>query len=239
MTAAHEIIPLFGELWWQANLVTVGAIVLVIILSLKTSKEQTAKLTIIIGVVMLGREIFFHPYVASLGRWTLQDSLPIHMCGVSAILAGIVMFWRNQTLYEFLMYWGIPGAFHSLLTPEFTQGTEGWLFPDYFLAHGGIILAALYATLVLGMRPRKGSWWRIALWSQIPIAAVFGFNFLINANYMYLAQKPIVDNPFIIGEWPWYILVLEVVGVLHALAVYAPFGMKYWKQQRTPEPGIV
>jgi len=38
-----------------------------------------------------------------------------------------------------------------------------------------------------------------------------------------------VNNPFIIGEWPWYILILEAVGLLHFLIVYLPFGLKYKK----------
>ena len=32
---------------------------------------------------------------------------------------------------------------------------------------------------------------------------------------MYLAEKPLVNNPMIIGEWPWYILGFEILGFLH------------------------
>ena len=43
---------------------------------------------------------------------------------------------------------------------------------------------------------------------------------------MYLAEKPMVDNPFLIGEWPWYIVGLELVLILHIAIIYLPFALK-------------
>jgi uncharacterized membrane protein YwaF len=85
---------------------------------------------------------------------------------------------------------------------------EGFLFMEYFIAHGGIILNALFITLVLGMKPRKGSWWKIALWSHIPLGIVGFLNWLLDANYMYLCEKPMViilsllaNGPGIFSFW--------------------------------------
>jgi uncharacterized membrane protein YwaF len=43
---------------------------------------------------------------------------------------------------------------------------------------------------------------------------------------MYLAIKPNVENPFLIGDWPYYIIGLELAVVLHAILVYLPFYFK-------------
>lgn len=235
----HEVIPVFGQLWWQSNVVTVLIITLVIMLGRRSNPDQVENLARIIGLVLIAREVLIHPYLTSLGKWDIKSCLPLQMCSISAILAGLIMFWRNQWLYEFLYYWGIPGAFHSLLTPEFTLGTEGILFMEYYLAHGGIMLGAFYATLVLGFRPRQGSWWKIALWSQVPIAIVAIINWIIDANYMYLCAKPIAENPLVIGEWPWYILILEAVGLVHFIIVYLPYGLKYYRDRQKLEVGVV
>ena len=40
-------------------------------------------------------------------------------------------------------------------------------------------------------------------------------NYLLDANYMYLAAKPIAKNPMIVGDWPWYILGFELLGFIH------------------------
>jgi hypothetical integral membrane protein (TIGR02206 family) len=226
----HETIPLFGALWWQSNLTTVFIIAAVIWLGKRVPREKAVVIGYVIGTILIARAILIHPYQVYLGRWNIHSNLPLQMCAIASILSGVAMFTRNQWVYEFLYYWGLPGAFHSLLTPEFTLGKEGLMFYEYFLSHGGIILSALYATLVLGMKPRRGSWWRIALWSQIPVAIVGFIDWLIDANYMYLCQRPIVENPFVIGEWPWYILGLEAAGLLHFIIVYLPFGLKYRRE---------
>ena len=225
----HETIPIFGISWWQSNIITIFIICLVLLLGKRSNQSQRIQIANYLGYMMIFRAIFIQFYLIYLDKWNIQSSLPLQMCSISAILAGVVIFWKNQWLYEFLFYWGIPGAFHSLLTPEFTVGTEGFLFVEYFISHGGIILNALFITLYLDMKPRKGSWWKIALWSHIPLGIVGFLNWILDANYMYLCEKPMVNNPFIIGEWPWYILILEVVGLFHFLIVYLPFGLKYKK----------
>ena len=37
---------------------------------------------------------------------------------------------------------------------------------------------------------------------------------------MYLAEKPLVNNPMVVGEWPWYILGFEIPGLVHILIFY-------------------
>ena len=51
------------------------------------------------------------------GNFVLASDLPLEMCGLSGILAGIVIFYRNQTLFEFLYFWGICGFIHSIISP--------------------------------------------------------------------------------------------------------------------------
>ena len=50
---------------------------------------------------------------------------------------------------------------------------------------------------------------------QILLVFIGLSNFALDSNYMYLAEKPLVNNPMIIGEWPWYILGFEILGLLH------------------------
>ena len=113
------------------------------------------------------------------------------------------------------------------MTPEFTIGTDDLLFYEYYLSHGGIILSSIYLTWILKMRPRKGSWWKIFLWSQLLVPIIGLVNLVLNANYMYLCVKPIVKNPFLIGDWPWYILGLEFAAIIHFFIIYLPFAYFY------------
>jgi len=233
MTFPHEILEPLSAIWWQTIVwltVIIGGILL---LAKKLNKDQLELLAKVIGVILIARSILVNPYVANLKGWDIYNNLPLHLCGLSAIISGIIMFYRKQWMYECLYYWGIPGAFHAFLTPEFTQGTEGLLFLEYYIAHGGIILSALFCTLYLGFSPRKGSWWRIFLWTQLFLPIIGGFNWLIDANYMYICAPPIVDNPFIIGDFPEHLIGLEIAGLLHFAIVYLPFGLKYRRISKT------
>lgn len=235
----HEILEPLTLLWWQVTLGAATIITIILLYARSLNKSQIEMLAKIVGVIMIARAIFIHPYGAYLGRWYVQDSLPLHICGLSSIMAGIIMFYRKQWMYELLYFWGIPGAFHSILTPEFTQGMDGWLFYDYYLAHGGIIFSALFCTFFLGFRPRRGSWWRIFLYSQLLFPVLGMINWLLDANYMYLCKPPIVENPFVIGEFPFHLIGLEVAGLIHFFIVYLPFGLKYRRQYETSEPGVI
>ncbi len=235
----HETLEIFSLLWWQSNIVTFLLIAVILLLGKVVGNQYREYLAKAIGTALIIRSIGIHFYWDYLDIWTIESSLPLHLCGLSAILSGIVMFWRNQTAYELLFYWGIPGALHSILTPEFTSGTGGLRFVEYYISHGGIILSALYLTFILGMRPRQSSWFKIFLYSQMLLPIIGFINWILNANYMYLCIKPIVNNPFLVGDWPWYLLSIELAGLLHFIIIYIPFGLNYRKEtinKSTPEP---
>ena len=219
----HETLEIFSTLWWKTNLITIGTIIFFLLLGKRINSEHKESLAKVIGAVLIFRAMGVHFYWDYLEIWQIESSLPLHLCGLSAILSGLVLFWKKQLAYECLYFWGLPGAFHSLMTPEFTMGTDGLLFYEYYLSHGGIILSAIYLTCILRMRPRRGSWWKIFFWSQLMIPIIGIVNWILDANYMYLCVKPIAKNPFLIGDWPWYILGIECAAVIHFSVLYLPF----------------
>ena len=227
----HETLEISSPLWWQSNGITLALIVVFLLLGRWANSENREKLAKFIGVVLIIRTIGVHFYWDYLGIWKIESSLPLHLCGLSAILSGVVIFWRKQWAYECLYFWGLPGAFHSLLTPEFTIGTDGLLFYEYYLSHGGIILSAIYLTWILGMRPRRGSWWKVFLGSQLLVPIIGLINWTLDANYMYLCIKPIAKNPFLIGKWPWYILGVEFAVIIHFFVFYLPFAYLYRQEE--------
>ncbi len=229
MTTPHEILVPLTPIWWQTIIGSVGVIAGILFIGKKLDPVKREMLIKAVAIILIARAILVHPYVQYTVGWNMESSLPLHLCGLSAILSGIVLLVRKQLMFELLYFWGIPGAFHSLVTPEFTQGWHGLMFIEYYISHGGIILSALMCTILLGLKPRKGSWWKIFLGSQILLPIIGGINWLLGANYMYICAPPIVDNPFIIGDFPEHIIGLEIAGLLHFALVYVPYGLKYRK----------
>ena len=221
----HEIIPPFSQLWLIMNSISLLIIIGVITLSVKIKDyNQKVKLGFLIGIILLTRAIVTHPYqIFWIERWTLTDSLPLHLCGISSILSSLLLFRFNQFLYEFLILLSIPGAIQALITPEFTLGIDNFFLVEYFISHGGIILSGLYLTFVLGNKPRLGAWKHVIIRSQLLIVAVHLINIILGSNYIYTRIKPIVDNPLIIGDWPYYYIGFEILAVANIILFYYMF----------------
>lgn len=219
----HEIIQVFSHTWWLSIFISSTSILLILILARNSNSDIQKRLAKVIGVLLILIACFIHIYQIIKGEWNLQSSLPLNLCSISGILSGLVLLFPNQLAFEFLLFWGIPGAFHSFLTPEMTLGSSGWYFYDYYLLHGGIILSALFLIYVFNFRPRMNSWLWVWLWSQLLIVIVYVIDKVLCVNYMYLISKPIAKNPLVMGDWPWYLLGFELAALIHVYIVYLIF----------------
>ena len=217
----HQTIEIFTREWFIYTTLSVAAIFIVIVAAKRLNETGKRYLRIGLGISTLLSVILIHPYLISIGQWSVQNSLPLHMCELSEIFAGIALIWQRQRLFEILCYWGIPGGFQSILTPELLQtGENGWLMFHYYFMHTIIILAPVFLMIISNMCLSKKSWLKVFLFTNLCLPVIGAVNWVLGSNYMYLAEKPIADNPFIIGDWPWYILALEFVAVAHFYLVF-------------------
>ena len=222
----HVVIFPFGFEWFFWNTLTLFFILLIVLVPLNKSDKFKSNFTTFFALLMAFEYLFIQSYFVYKGIWTPQDSLPFHLCRLMLFNTIILLFTRNQIAFELLLFIGMVGGFHSLMTPELTHGSDLVLLIDYFLVHGGLVAAPLYCIFVLGMRPRKMAWLKSFFYLQFFVVSVAIIDYLLGANYMYLAVKPEVNNPFLIGDWPYYIIGLEMATLLHAFLVYIPFYIK-------------
>lgn len=223
----HVVIEPLSNLWWVGLLSSAFSIT--ILLSLFKHPLQVYQTNFMKGLSIALIISWFYGHYNALyvtENWSLQYNLPLHLCRISIII-GVIALWKSkQWMYEWLLFLSIPSGFHSLMTPEFTQGTSNYLIFDYYFVHASLIFIPLFLTLNRGMCPRRDAWKRAFLYVQIPIILIFPLNFYLGSNYMYLAEKPMAENPFLIGEWPWYIIGLEFVLILHIGIIYLFFAWK-------------
>ena len=242
----HQTIEMFTRDWYTYTTICIIAGSLVMILCRQLNEKGKYYLRTGLGIATLASVIFIHPYLFSIQEWTVQNSLPLHMCELSEIFAGIALIWPRQRLFEILCYWGIPGGLNSILTPELlNKGKNGLLLFHYYYEHSIIIIAPVLLMVLFGMRLSSRSWLRAFLFTNLCIPVIGMLNWLLGSNYMYLAEKPTADNPFIIGDWPWYLLVLEFVALVHFYLVYIISTKKiripkalFNAKQQMHEPGI-
>lgn len=220
------------ELFGPAHLIGLLLVVLLATLTIILGRRATDKgkqtLRIILAGVLLVTETSWHLWNYFTGQWTLQTMLPFHLCSALVWLSIFMLLTKNAVIYEFAYLLGIAGALQALLTPD--AGLYG--FPHYrffqvLISHGAIITAALFMTLVEGYRPTRDSLKRVIIGSNLYLAAVFVLNFIIGSNYMFIAYKQDTASLLdVLPAWPWYIAIVELLGLAFVFLFYAPFAIK-------------
>lgn len=221
--ADHATIAFLSPGWILGLGASVATMIAVLALGLRLDGAARRRWSRALGWISLIQWAALWTYGIAFGYWTYKESLPFHLCGIAGALAILLMFRPRQWTYELTWYWGIPGAANALLTPVLNWGDSLYLRVDFYVGHGIIVLIALWATIVLGMRPRKGSWWRVFLLTQLFLPVIGGINWLLDANYMYLCDPPKIDSPLIIGEFPYHLIGYEVAALGFFLLLYLPF----------------
>jgi hypothetical integral membrane protein (TIGR02206 family) len=219
----HEIIPMFSNLWWIGLIVSIILVIGILKAANKLSEVNEKRFRWLISILIFLRETLWHFFLYQYGDWEVAESLPLHLCGISRIFGAILLIYPRQLLFEYLILLGMAGAVQSYVTPELTHGISPFLIFDFYFSHGIIIFMALYAFFVLKMSMYKWSWLRAFIFGNAILAVVGTINYFINGNYIYLCQRPLAENPLIMGEWPWYIIGFQIAALIHILLFYLIF----------------
>lgn len=220
------------ELFGSAHLVALALVLLINLVIVASRKRFTdlgkKRFRFGLAALLVINELAFHLWNYSIGQWTIQTMLPLHLCSVLVWVSAYMLLTRSYSIYEFAYFLGIGGAIQALLTPDAgIYGFPHFRFFQTIISHGAIVTAAIYMTLVEGYRPYWSSLVRVAIWGNIYMAAVGIVNWLVGSNYLFIARKPdtasLID---MLGPWPWYIISLEVVAILMCLVLYLPYAVR-------------
>ena len=189
-----------------------------------------------LGIAMLafqGLDLLMFVMVPDIS-FSWHRSLPLHLCGINAILMGLNCFWLNRALFSFTAFLGIIGGTHSLLTPQLPSGDALPLMLLFFVKHAALVFVPLVMAKVYGLRFRQWDWIRTYGWTVALSMVLMGLNAMLNlvfprtdgviANYMYVWEAPVADNPLVFDwAWPWYLAPLHLALLVHLILLNAAF----------------
>jgi hypothetical integral membrane protein (TIGR02206 family) len=181
-----------------------------------------------VATFLIVNEMSFHLWNILYGTWNIQSMLPLHLCSIMVFTSAAMMASKSYSLYEFVYFLGIGGAIQALLTPNIgIFGFPHFRFFQSYIAHGFIVISAIYMTVVEGFRPYPKSLLKVVFWVTVYFIMVTILNMLIGSNYMYTSHK--LETPTLLdylGPWPVYILSMEVLGLAVCSLLYVPFLVK-------------
>ena len=157
--------------------------------------------------------------------WLTADHLvPLHVCDLVALAAGVALLTRRPLAVEITYFWGLAATANGLITPSLTVDFPRLHYFTFFWLHAGVVASALY--LVLGPRlwPGPGSIRRVILVGYGYLLAVGLIDWIFGWNYGFLCGKPPTASLFdALGPWPWYLLSVQALAIGMFFFLYAPF----------------
>ena len=228
-------IPFMSKDWIIANIFSV--LYIIIIMSIGKSLSKKKRITFIKYFVYLFISIYAIYHIMHIvgGTWSLDKRLPFHLCGFSSVITCFILFInKKQIWFEFLFYAGVLGGLNALLTPLIDNYTgTSFFYIEYFYSHTSIIILPLYMYYYMGMELTKYSWLKSFIALNIILVFLMPFDFLMDANYMYLKEPPAVNHPLVSGDWPYYLVNLEFVVLILLFFTFSLFNSPLLSNKNT------
>jgi hypothetical integral membrane protein (TIGR02206 family) len=224
---------LFGT--WHLVALLVIALLNVGVLGFRNTSEKTrTAVRWTMAIVLWADEASWHIWNLYWGHWTVRTMLPLHICSILIWLAGFMLIFKIYRIYDFVYFIGIGGALQALLTPD--AGIYG--FPHYrifqtMISHGLLITSGIYMTTVEGFRPTWKSFWRVVIGLNIYAIIIFPINMLLGTDFLYINGKPSTPSLLdLLSPWPYYLIAMELIGIIVFLILYLPFIIKDWRAKQ-------
>lgn len=218
-----DVMALFSPLWWRCFLVSLLGVVGLLIAGFFLPRKGKQAIAKGVAAYMLFDLAFRQYYLYHVGLWNIAYSLPFDFCSIMQLFSGITLLKRWRWFYEVSLFIGVVGPLQAILTPAFVHGMEGYSFYAYFLIHTGDVFSPIFLSICFGMKPRPQAWWKAPV-SFLPIVGFVGvFNYFVHGNYMFLADRPQLQHPAIVFNWPYYLVVWSILFFAASFAISCLF----------------
>ncbi|HET7338745.1 MAG TPA: TIGR02206 family membrane protein [Candidatus Dormibacteraeota bacterium] len=215
-----------NDLLAPEHVIALGVIAVAAIALMVAGRSSPGRWLKILAAVLVIDEVSWWVYLLAGGvpGSRLAQSLPLQLCDVAIFIAAAALWTQNRLLVEITYFWGLAGTVQALLTPDLPQHFPSYPYWQYYIAHGGVVSAALL--LVVGMRLHPRPWAAVRVAGlTLAYAAVVGIvDVLTMSNYLYLRSKPPTATLLdLLGPWPVYIVSATAIGIVLFAVLDAPF----------------
>ncbi|MEE2946679.1 MAG: TIGR02206 family membrane protein [Verrucomicrobiota bacterium] len=231
LSGFSESLSLFDSMHWIALGLSLLAIVGVPLIGRCLSIQNRRRAIWTLIAFAVAQEVVDYANRASYRELNVIQDLPLHLCNYGLVIAAIGLVTRNRFCFEFAYFTSMTAVMQALLTPNLNDLKNLTEYVVYFIHHALIIQFAIWNLVVDGMLPSRGAVTRTLLLVIAMMGPIAIVNWLTQANYMYLCERPEVDNPLVFGAWPWYIGSVLIIGWLLMLVAALP--ILWLRRQKT------
>ena len=177
-------------------------------------KNNSKIFPIVLSFIILSLDISEDIIRYITGYYSIEKDLPLQLCAIGIYVAVVALLKKNQIAFELIFYWGLVGASQAILTPD-SDLFELKIFFIYSQAyHSALIFAVLWLVIKCNMRMQIEYIPRVVLITNLVVVVISVINYLLDSNYMFLRVKPNSVSPFLIGDWPVYIIMVQFFSIV-------------------------
>lgn len=168
------------------------------------------------------------------GNLTADYALPMHLCDWALVATVFALTLRWQLCFELAYFWGLAGTAQALITPAL-DSPDFWRIFAFFTVHSGIPASVLWLIFDFKLRPQRGAILRVALCSQLYIAAALAVNAATGGNYGFLSGPPerVRSMLDLFSHTRWlYVLEIDLTGLFFFFLLGLPWQIARWKKSR-------
>ncbi len=215
-----------SELFAAEHVAALAVIAAATVVLVVAARRRPGRWLGVFALVLVVDELSWWVYLLAGGQpgITVAYSLPLQLCDVAIFIAAAALWTWNRLLVELAYFWGLAGTLQALLTPDLPQHFPSYPYFQYYIAHGGVVAAALVLVAGLRLHPRRRAVFQVAAITVAYAVLVGAVDAVSGANYMYLRARP--PSPTLLdalGPWPWYILAASLIALVLFAILDAPF----------------
>lgn len=193
-------------------------------------KKKFAKITAIIIFLVKASELVYR-YMYNNEKIT--ELLPLHLCNITLIFIIIMMLNSSKSIFQICYYWGL-GAIFAIVTPDIKYSFPNFMTISFFVTHFYIIFAIVYSYIYFKFKPTLSGYFFAFFTLNLIALGVYFINGKLGTNYLYVSRLPNFSSPLsYFGEWPYYIIVVELIYIILTYIIYFPLRNKAVKFGKT------
>lgn len=123
----------------------------------------------------------------------LSQSLPLHLCRISTILGIIYLINKNNSLMDYVFYYGLFTYF-SFLLPFNIYPPYHVMGVSYLINHSITLLLPIIAWFAWDWRPKARNLAPVILGFLLYFTVIVNVNNLVGGNYFYIVNRPFLQT---------------------------------------------
>lgn len=176
------------------------------------------------ALLLMGSELYYYGYLHGRGWLRFPEQLPLQLSTITLWITVFALFTLSSWCFDLAYYYGLTGAWLSMVTPDLWAPVLSVATIQFFIDHGGVVVAVLFLVLAGEAKPSRKGIWRAFLALNVITLLVGLFDALYGTNYMFLREKPshrtLLD---FLGPWPLYILCADAMALVLFWLLHLPF----------------